>query len=102
MFIGMAATLDAPTPRALPDWLIRLAAPYVASIMADTTMRVSNAKAKSELGWMPDYTTLHEGLSAMKAHSHPRCPTKPPSIAGRGSFRTGTADADVKANVDTR
>ena len=67
MFTAMAADFDAPAPRALPAGLIRLAAPYVATIVLDTTMRVSNAKAKSELGWKPEYPTLQEGLCAMKA-----------------------------------
>ena len=69
MFTAMAATLDAPPPRALPGWLIRLAAPYVASIVLDTTMRISNAKAKSELGWKPEHATLHEGLRAMEVNT---------------------------------
>ena len=62
MFTAMATTLGAPAPRALPAGLIRLAAPYVATIVLDTTMCVSNAKAKSELGWKPEYPTLREGL----------------------------------------
>ncbi len=67
MFTSMASALDAPPPRALPPGLIRLAAPYVATIALDTTLRVSNAKAKAELGWTPEYPTLKEGLLAMKA-----------------------------------
>ncbi len=67
MFTAMARTLDAPAPRSLPPGLIRLAAPYLATIMLDTSMRVSNAKVKAELGWKPDHPTLQDGLSAMKA-----------------------------------
>jgi nucleoside-diphosphate-sugar epimerase len=67
MFTAMATTLDAPAPRALPAWVIRLAAPYAATIMLDTSMRVANAKAKADLGWKPEYPTLREGLSATKA-----------------------------------
>jgi nucleoside-diphosphate-sugar epimerase len=63
----MATDFGTPAPRALPAGLIRLAAPYLATIVLDTTMRVSNAKAKSELGWKPEYPTLEEGLCAMKA-----------------------------------
>lgn len=32
--------------------------------------RVSNARAKAELGWMPRYPTFREGLSAIYAASH--------------------------------
>jgi len=67
MFTAMATTLDAPSPRSLPAGLIRLAAPYAAAIMLDTSMRVSNAKAKAQLGWKPEYPTLQEGLPSMTA-----------------------------------
>ncbi len=67
MFTAMATSLDAPPPRALPNWLIRLAAPYVATIVLDTGTRVANTKAKSDLGWKPEYPTLREGLRAMRA-----------------------------------
>jgi nucleoside-diphosphate-sugar epimerase len=61
----VAAALYAPPPRGFPGWLIRLVAPYVGSIVLDTTMHVSNVKAKSELGWKPEYASLHQGLRAM-------------------------------------
>jgi nucleoside-diphosphate-sugar epimerase len=67
MFTAMATTFDTPAPRSLPAGLIRLAAPYLATIMLDTRMCVSNAKAKSGLGWKPEYPTLKDGLRAMKA-----------------------------------
>ncbi len=67
MFTAMAATVDARPPRTLPAWVIRFAAPYLSTVVLDTAMHVSNAKAKSELDWKPEYPTLHEGLWAMKA-----------------------------------
>lgn len=67
MFTAMATAFGTPAPRSLPAGLIRLAAPYLATIMLDTRMRVSNAKATSELDWKPGYPTLDEGLRAMKA-----------------------------------
>jgi hypothetical protein len=30
-------------------------------------MRVSNAKAKDHLGWLPKYPTYHDGLKAIRA-----------------------------------
>jgi nucleoside-diphosphate-sugar epimerase len=51
-------------PRRLPGPLIRLAAPYFATLMIDTSMRVSNAKAKAELGWTPTLPTYREGVPA--------------------------------------
>ncbi|MEV0228674.1 hypothetical protein [Nonomuraea sp. NPDC050786] len=49
-------------PRALPDWVIRPAAPYLAALMIDTSMRVSNAKAKAELGRTPGLPGCREGI----------------------------------------
>ena len=65
MFTTMAQTFSAPSPRALPGWLIRLAAPYVGIMVLDVSMQVSNAKAKAELGWRPDYPSFHAGLEAL-------------------------------------
>ena len=67
MFTDMATALGAPEPRALPGWVIRLAAPYVASMVLDTSMRVSNKLAKSELDWAPQYPTHTDGLEAIAA-----------------------------------
>jgi nucleoside-diphosphate-sugar epimerase len=61
----MAAAVGARPPRRLPGWLLRLAAPYVASFVVGTSMRTSNAKAKTELGWYPNFRTFHEGIQAM-------------------------------------
>lgn len=64
VFTATAKALDAPSPRTLPRWVLRLAAPYVTSFAFDTSMRVSNAKAKAELGWSPKYPTFREGIAA--------------------------------------
>ena len=49
-------------PRRLPRGLIRLAAPYFAALMIDTSIRASNAKAKAELGWTPTLPSYREGV----------------------------------------
>jgi hypothetical protein len=56
----MAAAFGAPAPHRLPRRLFRLAAPYVATIAADTSMVVANAKAKAEPGWKPEFPTYPE------------------------------------------
>lgn len=66
-FSAMAAAFGAPAPRALPAWLIRAAAPYAGTLVLDTGMRVSNAKAKQELHWQPAYPTHREGFEAPAA-----------------------------------
>lgn len=65
MFTEMARTFNTPAPRTLPGWMIRAAAPYVAAMVLDTSMRVSNARAKAELDWHPAYPTYHDGLKAL-------------------------------------
>ena len=64
---AMASAVGARPPRRLPGWLLRLAAPYVASFVVGTSMRASNAKAKTELGWYPIFRTFQEGIQAMIA-----------------------------------
>lgn len=64
---AMAAAFGAPAPRQLPVWLFRLMAPYFADLTVGTSMRVSNAKAKEELGWQPSFPTYRDGIAAMAA-----------------------------------
>ena len=57
---ALAAELGARRPWRVPTWLLR-AIPYLHTIMT-TSMRVSNAKAKRELGWAPAVSTYREGI----------------------------------------
>jgi nucleoside-diphosphate-sugar epimerase len=56
----LAAELGVRRPRRVPTWMLR-AIPYVHTLMT-TSMRVSNARAKSELGWAPAVPTYRDGL----------------------------------------
>ena len=67
VFTAMAEAFGAPRPRVLPRWLLRIAAPYAARVAVGTSMRVSNASAKRELGWQPRFRSYHEGIRAMAA-----------------------------------
>jgi len=51
-------------PHKVPAWLPRLLAPYMAR-MTSVRLPLSNARAKSELGWRPAYPTMREGLARM-------------------------------------
>jgi nucleoside-diphosphate-sugar epimerase len=64
MYSAMAEAFGTRRPPRLPRWLFRLAAPYVATFAADTSMVVSNAKAEGELGWKPEFPSYREGLAA--------------------------------------
>ena len=55
------AFAGAPTPFAVPAWLPRLVAPYMARMIA-LRLPLSNAKARTELGWQPSFPSIHDGL----------------------------------------
>jgi nucleoside-diphosphate-sugar epimerase len=57
---AIADELGVHRPWRVPTWLLR-AIPYVYALMT-TSMRVSNGKAKRELGWAPAVPTYREGI----------------------------------------
>jgi nucleoside-diphosphate-sugar epimerase len=57
-----AAALGAPAPRSMPAWLLRWAAPVMAST-ASARLPLNNAKAKRELDWQPAYPNLASGFA---------------------------------------
>ena len=58
---AIARAAAAPEPRRIPGWVLR-PVPYLHGLMVGTSIRLSNDKAKRELGWMPRYPSCHEGL----------------------------------------
>ncbi len=58
---AFAAELGARRPWRVPTWMLR-PIPYLGAIMT-TSMRVSNAKARRELGWAPTVSTYREGVA---------------------------------------
>jgi nucleoside-diphosphate-sugar epimerase len=59
----IAETVGAPKPFAIPSWLPKLLAPYLAQVLS-VRLPLSNAKARAELGWRPRYPTIREGYSS--------------------------------------
>jgi nucleoside-diphosphate-sugar epimerase len=59
---GIAEARHAPKPLVLPGGLLKIVAPYGGVVLAEVSMRVSNAKAKRELGWAPRYPSFREGI----------------------------------------
>ena len=57
---AVAAELGVRRPWRVPSWMLR-AIPYLHTIMT-TSMLVSNAKARRELGWAPAVSTYREGI----------------------------------------
>jgi nucleoside-diphosphate-sugar epimerase len=58
----LAHAAGVPTPWSLPRWVLRPIAPFAEIIMAETSLRVSNAWARSELDWVPRVPTYREGI----------------------------------------
>jgi nucleoside-diphosphate-sugar epimerase len=58
---AMAEIAQAPRPYAVPAWLVRLGAPYLAEVLA-LDLRLSNEKARRGLAWTPAYPSYREGL----------------------------------------
>jgi nucleoside-diphosphate-sugar epimerase len=65
VYTALARAVGAPQPRRIPAWLFRLLAPYPATFAVDSTLRVSNARAKAELHWTPRYPDYRAGLAAL-------------------------------------
>ncbi len=73
-----AALLAAPVPPEIP-WSEAMLTPQAARFYAENK-RLSNARAKAELGWRPAFPTYREGLTAiLRAEQGPAAATPPPS-----------------------
>ena len=59
----LASALGAKSPRRIPRWLARLAAGEAATRMMTDGRGASNAKAKRELGWQPNYASWRVGFA---------------------------------------
>ncbi|RRS01719.1 NAD-dependent epimerase/dehydratase family protein [Glycomyces terrestris] len=79
-FRTAAAHLGAPTPKPLPGWMLR-PIPIMHAIMTGS-YRLSNAKAKAELGWSPSMPTYREGIAAIPTPTDP-IPSSPGEKEGK-------------------
>ena len=66
MCAEMGRTLDIGGPKSIPVGVVKIVSSYAAT-MAATNLRVSNAKIKKELGWMPQFPTCREGAKDLLA-----------------------------------
>jgi nucleoside-diphosphate-sugar epimerase len=57
------AHVQGKRPFGTRTWLLALVAPFGVNLMARTNLRVSNAKAKAELGWVPVYRSYRLALA---------------------------------------
>jgi nucleoside-diphosphate-sugar epimerase len=49
-------------PQRLPDSVLRMAAPFGSLLLTSTSVSLDSTKARTELGWTPQFESLHEGL----------------------------------------
>jgi nucleoside-diphosphate-sugar epimerase len=69
VLLEAAKDFGTPKPMTLPAWLLK-AMPYAHSFLTGRYL-ISNAKAKNELGWKPQYPSYREGLRAdVEASGH--------------------------------
>jgi nucleoside-diphosphate-sugar epimerase len=66
---AIAAAVGAPKPLVVPQWMLTVT-PYARSMMRGD-LRVSNALAKSALGWQPSVPSFRDGIERMAAHYAP-------------------------------
>lgn len=66
---ALAEAYRTPRPLELPRWALRLVAPYLAFMMT-STLRVSNARAKHELGWTPSVPNYGDGIRLTISATH--------------------------------
>jgi len=67
---AVAAAIGAPPPRKVPRWVARLMGEHVVALMCEVR-GASNAKARSELDWAPQWPTWREGFAALGATRAP-------------------------------
>jgi nucleoside-diphosphate-sugar epimerase len=63
-----ASAAGAPQPIAVPSWLPRLVAPFMAKIVS-LRLALSNQKALAEMGWRPSYPNIRAGLAQVRTHA---------------------------------
>lgn len=59
---ALAEAVGAQPPRHLPAWVGRLAIGEIGMAMMTQARGMSNAKARTELGWKPQYSSYREGF----------------------------------------
>jgi nucleoside-diphosphate-sugar epimerase len=58
----LAELVGAPRPLTMPAFVLRLVIPYLTKVLVDSSFRLSNARARSELEWAPRFPTVRDGL----------------------------------------
>jgi nucleoside-diphosphate-sugar epimerase len=62
----LVTAVSAPRPRTMPAWVVKLMAPVIAAMVSSRLM-LDNSKAKRDLGWIPLYPTVADGLREVRS-----------------------------------
>ena len=93
----LANLVGAPSPPSVAGWVMLVTAPYVKATLFDSTIRLSNLRAKDELGWTPRFKNPCEGLAAVAA-TLDRSSIEP-STSASGGESAATVLAALTTNV---
>jgi len=93
LIAALVAAFDLPKPIRLPGALIRAIAPVVGTMMTRQSLRLSNAKAKAELGWRPMVPTYREGIAMLVSEL---ARTKEVSDAESAAFERAVRDSAAR------
>ena len=85
---ALAAATDAEPPRRVPTWVGRLATGEVGLSLMTQVRGASNAKAKHELGWAPEYSSWRSGFAAAAAPAAPAAAAEAVQPAGSDRRRS--------------
>jgi nucleoside-diphosphate-sugar epimerase len=66
---ALAKSIGARRPIELPESVIRAGAPFGGQLTTRTRLRISTEKAKRDLGWEPQFSSIAVGLPAKSARS---------------------------------
>jgi nucleoside-diphosphate-sugar epimerase len=68
---ALAEAIGARPPRRIPRWVARLLGEHVVALMCEVR-GASNAKARLELGWTPQWPTWREGFARLTTRAPAR------------------------------
>ena len=63
----LATTVGVPAPPVIPGRIMNSVAPYLKALQFDSRVRLSNQRAKVDLGWTPRFKSPREGLAEVAA-----------------------------------
>ena len=61
----LSNAVGAPAPWAIPRWTLRPFVPFGEIFIAETSIRASNTRDKTELGWAPYVPTYRQGIKML-------------------------------------